>query len=90
MRDESSKWSCIYRLYFDDENLSDITRRRRIWHLPTCNQGQVIIRIREKQLTGRGRKKGCLSKWVVIQIQRRVSPHTLTRGQLAARSCSSS
>ncbi|RPH81262.1 MAG: hypothetical protein EHM80_02895 [Nitrospiraceae bacterium] len=43
MRGEPSKKSRICRLYFDEEILSDIALGRRIWHLPTCNQGPVII-----------------------------------------------
>ena len=47
----------IYRLYFDNENRFDITLRRRIWHLPTCNQGQVII-IFGKAAQRPGQKEG--------------------------------
>jgi hypothetical protein len=78
MRDEPDKRCHIYRLYFNEENPFDIALRRWIWSLPSRNRGQIIKNISKKQLTDWGRMMGPRAKLLVRQVQRRVSPCTLT------------
>jgi hypothetical protein len=77
MRDEPDKRCHIYRLYFNEENPSDIALRRWIWSLPSRNRDQIIKNISKKQLTDWGRMMGRRAKLLVRQVQRRVSPCTL-------------
>ena len=51
MRDEPDKRCHIYRLYFNEENPSDIALRRWIWSLQSRNRGHIIKNISKKQLT---------------------------------------
>ena len=77
MRDEPDKQCHIYRLYFNEENPSDIALRRWIWSLPSRNRGHIIKNISKNQLTDWGRMMARRAKLLVRQVQRRVSPYTL-------------
>lgn len=58
MRDEPGKGCRIYRLYFNEEDPSDVALRRWIWSLPTRKRGHIIKSILRKQLADWGRMKG--------------------------------
>ena len=57
MRDEPGKGCRIYRLYFNEEDPSDVALRRWIWSLPARKRGHIIKSILRKQLADWGRMK---------------------------------
>ncbi|ALA59477.1 hypothetical protein [Nitrospira moscoviensis] len=58
MRKEPEKGHRIYRLYFNEEDPSDVALRRWIWSLPARKRGHIIKSILRKQLADWGRMKG--------------------------------
>ena len=58
MRDEPGRGCRIYRLYFNEEDPSDVALRRWIWSLPARKRGHIIKGILRKQLIDWGRMKG--------------------------------
>ncbi len=58
MRDEPGKGHRIYRLYFNEEDPSDVALRRWIWSLPARKRGHIVKSILRKQLADWGRMKG--------------------------------
>ena len=50
MRNEPGKGHRIYRLYFNEEDPSDVALRRWIWSLPTRKRGHIVKSILRKQL----------------------------------------
>ena len=58
MRDEPGKGCRIYRLYFNEEDPSDVALRRWIWSLPARKRGHIVKSILRKQLADWGRMKG--------------------------------
>ncbi|CAE6733253.1 conserved hypothetical protein [Nitrospira defluvii] len=77
MRNEPGKGHRIYRLYFNEEDPSDVALRRWIWSLPTRKRGHIVKSILRKQLADWGRMKGRRGVRKPRQIQRRVSERTL-------------
>ena len=66
----------IYRLYFDNENRFDITLRRRIWHLATCNQGHVITIFGKSSSRAVAERRAVSSRDVPIKSGRAVHSET--------------
>ena len=62
MRNEPGKGHRIYRLYFNEEDPSDVALQRWIWSLPSRKRGHIIKTILRKQLTDWGRMKGRIGK----------------------------
>jgi hypothetical protein len=77
MRDEPGKGCRIYRLYFSEEDPSDVALRRWIWSLPSRKRGHIIKSILRKQLADWGRMKSRGGRRQLRQIQRSVSPGSL-------------
>ena len=77
MRDEQGKGCRIYRLYFNEDDPSDVALRRWIWSLPSRKRGHIIKSILRKQLTDWGRMKGRGVKPLVRRGRRLVSSGTL-------------
>lgn len=77
MSDEPGKGCRIYRLYFSEEDPSDVALRRWIWSLPSRKRGYIIKSILRKQLIDWGRMKGRRVKPLVRRGRRLVSPGTL-------------
>ena len=56
MSNEPGKGHRIYRLYFNEEDPSDVALRRWIWSLPARKRGHIVKSILRKQLVDWGRK----------------------------------
>jgi len=70
MRDEPGKGCRIYRLYFNEDDPSDVALRRWIWSLPSRKRGHIIKSILRKQLADWGRRKGRRGTRAVRQASR--------------------
>lgn len=77
MRNEPGKGHRIYRLYFNEEDPSDVALRRWIWSLPARKRGHIIKSILRKQLADWGRMKGRPGTRTVGQINRAGSRCTI-------------
>lgn len=77
MRNEPGKGHRIYRLYFNEEDSSDVALRRWIWSLPARKRGHIIKSILRKQLADWGRMKGRRGVRVPRQTRRRFSHRTI-------------
>ena len=77
MRDEPGKGCRIYRLYFNEEDPSDIALRRWIWSLPSRKRGHIIKSILRKQLTDWGRMKGRRGARTLGRVNQTSSRHTI-------------
>ncbi len=77
MRNEPGKGHRIYRLYFNEEDPSDVALRRWIWSLPARKRGHIIKSILRKQLADWGRMKGRPVKPLIRKGRRLVSSGTL-------------
>ena len=70
MRNEPGKGHRIYRLYFNEEDPSDVALRRWIWSLPTRKRGHIVKSILRKQLADWGRMTGRRATRAVRQTRR--------------------
>lgn len=77
MRNEPGKGHRIYRLYFNEEDPSDIALRRWVWSLPARKRGHIIKSILRKQLADWGRMKGRRGTRALAQIKRTGSQRTM-------------
>jgi hypothetical protein len=77
MRDEPGKGHRIYRLYFNEEDPSDIALRRWIWSLPARKRGHIVKSILRNQLADWGRMKGRRVARGPRQTQPRFSQRTI-------------
>ena len=77
MRNKPGKGHRIYRLYFNEEDPSDVALRRWIWSLPKRKRGHILKSILRKQLADWGRMKGRRGVRVPRQTQRRFSQRTI-------------
>ena len=77
MRDEPGKGHRIYRLYFNEEDPSDVALRRWIWSLPARKRGHIVKSILRNQLADWGRMKGRRVARAPRQTQPRFSQRTI-------------
>lgn len=77
MRNEPGKGHRIYRLYFNEEDPSDVALRRWIWSLPARKRGHIIKSILRKQLTDWGRMKGRRGTRTLRHIKQTASQRTI-------------
>lgn len=77
MRNEPGKGHRIYRLYFNEEDPSDIALRRWIWSLPARKRGHIVKSILRKQLADWGRMKARRGTRALRQTERRFSQPTI-------------
>lgn len=77
MRDELGKGCRIYRLYFNEEDPSDVALRRWIWSLPARKRGHIVKGILRKQLADWGRMKSRRGTRAPRQTERRFSQRTI-------------
>lgn len=77
MRNEPGKGHRIYRLYFNEEDPSDIALRRWIWSLPARKRGHIVKSILRKQLADWGRMKARRGTRALRQTERRFSQRTI-------------
>lgn len=76
MRNEPGNGHRIYRLYFNEEDPSDVALRRWIWSLPARKRGHIVKSILRKQLADWGRLKGRRAAQKARQTQQPVLPPT--------------
>jgi len=77
MRNEPWKGHRIYRLYFNEEDPSDVALRRWIWSLPVRKRGHIVKSILRKQLADWGRMKSRRGTRTPRQTERRFSHGTI-------------
>lgn len=83
MRNEPGKGHRIYRLYFNEEDPSDIALRRWIWSLPARKRGHIVKSILRKQLADWGRMKARRVTPSFRQTRRPVVPRTFSPPEAA-------
>lgn len=78
MSNEPGKGNRIFRLYFNEDDSSDVALRRWIWSLPARKRGHIIKSILRKQLTDWGRMKGRRGRRTLRQTRRPLAPRTFS------------